>query len=319
MGNSKIIPNIDEDKFETIIKASKAFSSDTAVEKLFEQTKKAIFELNDQCKNLGLKNDGVTTYFSSNCTKADADLVGDWMKTKQMEAYICRTFKTEESNGNTVYNIRLASAETGEKSGITFGEEEFKGCKFVVTRGDYSKLMRLLADNLKDAQKHAANENQRLMIDNFVESFIEGSLVAHKDGTRYWIKDKGPVVETYIGFVTTYRDPAGQRAEFEGFVSIVDKEMSAKFGALVENAEKFIKTIPWGSNFEKDTYLKPDFTSLDVLALSGCIVPCGQNIPHCKYNIIKNLILVIDPPMGRCRKNKFKWKLRMRMFMVSRI
>jgi dipeptidyl-peptidase-3 len=126
----------------------------------------------------------------------------------------------------------------GEAAGAGAGEAEaraldglcrahsFEGHTIHVRRGDYAPIMARVVGWLEAAIPHAADQTQAAMLEAYATSFREGSIEAHKRGSRHWIRDKGPAVESYIGFIESYRDPSGSRGEWEGFVACVNREVS---------------------------------------------------------------------------------------------
>lgn len=93
---------------------------------------------------------------------------------------------------------------------------------------------------LAKALNYVANDNQKVMLEKYILSYTTGSIPDHKDSQRAWVKDKGPVVESNMGWIETYVDPENARAYYEGWVAIVDKEKSRKFQQLVVNSEGII-------------------------------------------------------------------------------
>lgn len=66
--------------------------------------------------------------------------------------------------------------------------------------------------------------------------------------------------------------------QWEGFAAMVNKERTRAFTKLVESAPENIHKLPWSADFEKDTFLSPDFTSLEVLSFAGSGIPAGINM-----------------------------------------
>ena len=283
-GDTKFVPACPASKFQMFLDASDAWPK-TKVQALFSQCAARMYSLPPRQRELGLgAAKGISTYFSANCEEKDAAIAGRFLESLNLSPYNTRLLKS--SSGE--YTILLASsictnaadAAADDPIGALCRKHRFEGKSFVIRRGDYAPLMKRVTTALTAALEFADNDEQSAMLRGYIESFDSGSIDAHKEGSRHWIKDKGPAVESYIGFIESYRDPSGARGEWEGFVACVNRDVSRKFQKLVDGAEEMLKLMPWPAAFEKDKFLRPDFTSLEVLAFGSSGVPAGINIPN---------------------------------------
>jgi len=225
---------------------------------------------------LGYPQDGhVSTYYpdSPDITKNEIERAHNAVSG----AYYAENTRLQKVSDKE-FRLLVASSSTSmpEKSEFDMGN----GQTLKIVLGDHSKEMAGIAEECLAAAHTGLNENEKSMFSEYAKSFTTGSINSHKDAQRFWIKDKGPRVECNLGFVETYRDPHGIRGEWEGFVAMVNQEQTRKFGQMVARAGEFIPRLPWSTEFEKDEFLKPDFTSLEVLSFCTSGIPAGINIPN---------------------------------------
>ncbi|KAM0332271.1 hypothetical protein ACHAQA_002547 [Verticillium albo-atrum] len=282
-GDSKFLPRCSESTFAALAKTS------SQAEGFYKATNGGVFSAEKPGQlHLGYPDKGhLTTYYpdSPDITQPEIEAVSGWMEKKGLLPENNRLRKVE--NGN--FEILIASAVTsipseggdiGKDTEFTVEDGLIKGKTIKLVYGDYATEMKAISEYIAKAGENSDNETQAKMHGAYAKSFHDGSLLAFKDSQRYWIRDKGPMVESNIGFIETYRDPAGIRGEWEGFAAVVNLERTRSFGELVSSAPALIPLLPWSKDFEKDKFLSPDFTSLEVLTFGGSGIPAGINIPN---------------------------------------
>ncbi|PGH30904.1 dipeptidyl-peptidase III [[Emmonsia] crescens] len=284
-GDSKFVPRIPADALETL--ASVTPETKAALEKA-NRSGGGIYETaTTGLMHLGYPEEGhLTTYYpdSPTITNEEISLIASFLENKKLLPENTRLRKTESGN----FELLIASADKSPAgSDRDVGnvdkwelEGKLQGKTLQLVFGDHSEEMAKIAQSIKQAGLNSANDIQKRMHQEYEKSFTTGSLEAYKQSQREWIKDVGPVVESDLGFVETYRDPHGVRGEWEGFAAMVNQERTKAFGKLVANAESMIPKLPWSKDFEKDKFLSPDFTSLEVLSFAGSGIPAGINIPN---------------------------------------
>lgn len=268
-GDSKFIPAVERTTVDRIVEA--APNNRDAVLALYKSIADRIFSADAGELSMGHPPKGRTAFYSPDLSVAEIEAVDAYLTSRRIEGWNTRMRKAGDKHVEVL--IACAKANT-----VTHTTPD--GMRVDLVYGDHSEYFARVAASLEAAAAHAQSAEQREMLKHYVAHFNEGHIEQHKESQRWWVKDKSPAVETNIGFIETYRDPQGVRAEWEGFVAVVDKEQSKMYAALVAGGQDFIKELPWGSDFEREVFKHPDFTSLEVLGFASSGIPLGICIPN---------------------------------------
>ncbi|KAF7322970.1 Dipeptidyl peptidase 3 [Mycena chlorophos] len=258
-GATKFVPRAQPEEFEALVKAaSSAQASD-----LWEKLKDHIYATTPEASTaIGKPTDGHVSNYYLGETITDEEVASIQTAAEGLGLDVFNT-RVQKDSG-TSFTLLIASAEVQPEKTVDMGKHGTLRIRY----GDMQKPLAKAVAYLEKAKEHARNEHQTKMIEGYIKSFASGSIPDHKEASRHWVKDVGPVVESYIGFIETYVDPYGARAEWEGFTAIVNKTLSKKYEELVDNAPHFIESLPWGKDFEVDTFRRPDFTALEVVSFA---------------------------------------------------
>ncbi|BGP24644.1 hypothetical protein JCM10295v2_003562 [Rhodotorula toruloides] len=246
-GATKFIPRVPEQAFDAVVKA--CHRSDVALP-LWQELKEDIYSLSPETSlSIGKPSAGhVSAYYPSSPAPSDAQVdevqaLCDAAGISTANTRLCRVSDSE-------LVLLVASVSDLPSHYPKSLKSDKLGFEVRLQAGDYADALAKVNAALAEAGKYAANDNQREMLKHYAKSFETGDIEAHKEGSRSWVKDLGPVVESYIGFIEDYVDPFGARAEWEGFTAIVNKAESAKFDTLVQGAAEHLKTLPWPKEYE---------------------------------------------------------------------
>ncbi|GAA6027147.1 hypothetical protein JCM8097_002430 [Rhodosporidiobolus ruineniae] len=276
-GATKFIPRASPSSFQAVIKAS---ARSSVALPLWEQLKDELYALEPEASlSIGKPSAGhISSYYPSSPAPTDEQVNEVQALADAAGVSTLNTRLSRVANSELV--LHVSSVEGLPERYPKSLKSEKLGFECRIQGGDFGDALKKVNAALEEARKYAANEHQEGMLGDYIRCFERGDVEDHKEGSRKWVKDVGPVVESYIGQIEDYVDPFGARAEWEGFVSIVNKEQSAKFNELVDRAPELIKVLPWGPDFEVPVFKRPDFTSLEILSFATAGIPAGINIPN---------------------------------------
>ena len=278
-GDTKFIPRLSKESLRELTKPE--------LHDLLEECIDDIYSLENGKLELGFSPNGITTYYDpSDITEEEVVSVNKVITSKGLKIENTKIVRDDTKHR---YNVLLPSVQIDEE-GEQIGTVDIKSTSWPVflTKGRYSNILKKVNFFLNQAKKYASNEIEEKMLSSLISSYETGSCDDHIKYSEYWVKDIDPPVEFYHGFIESYRDPSGIRAEYEGFVACIDKKESRILHNFVKSSNIVLPLLPLLPEYERKTFTPPSYNAINVLTFVTSGFPIGINIPN--YDEIRDHI-----------------------------
>ena len=289
----KFFPSISLEDFEIILKLSTSYKEINAI---WEIIKYIIYDKSENVMNINLEEkNGKNCYYFGGIKEEQIKKTDQILKEKNYSLLNTRLFM-------------INSSKTVALIGSAQEKQETLNDEILLLYGEYSSFLKKMNTYLEDAKKYTSKDQDKEVINDYINFFTTGELEKHKESQKNWVKENTSSIDFNFGWNETVLDPLGVRGLYEGFVGIADNFGSQKYEQFVNLIPQLISELPWDENFEKETGLV-QFNSIEVIcfARNGC--PLGKRLPK-YYDIkeevgVKNILFFNACPNFSSKENDF--------------
>jgi dipeptidyl-peptidase III len=139
---------------------------------------------------------------------------------------------------------------------------------------------------LEKAKQVALNDVQAREIELLIEYYKSGNLKTWDDYNILWAGDTGTSVDYINGFIETYNDPMGMKANWEAIVEYKDVEATKRTSVITANAQWFEDNSPVNPAYRKEKVTGIAASVINVAMLGGDSYPAsplGVNLPNADW------------------------------------
>lgn len=152
--------------------------------------------------------------------------------------------------------------------------------------GMYGNAIKQIVDWLEKASSVAENEQQKQVIQTLISYYTTGNIRTFDEYNIQWLNDTVSAVDFVNGFIETYNDPLGMRANWESIVDFKDEKATKRADIIATNAQWFEDHSPVDSQFKKKEVKGVSAKVITVAQLGGdCYpyTPIGINLPNADW------------------------------------